>query len=50
MPEKIDKEVVRRIICDICNELHSEEPCEPADCEWIQRLDNYIKEVRDGNN
>ena len=46
----LPKEDVRQIICGICNELHSEEPCEPADCAWMERLDNSIREVCSGNN
>jgi len=46
----VPKGNVRRILCGICNELHSEEPCEPADCTWMERLDNSIREAYDGNN
>lgn len=46
----VPKEVIKQIICGICNELHSEEPCEPADCAWMERLDNSIREVCSGNN
>lgn len=29
----------RTIICDFCNQLYSDEPCEPADCDWLRMLE-----------
>lgn len=29
----------KTIICNMCNEFHSDQPCEPSECEWMQRLE-----------
>ena len=26
----------RTIICELCNELYPDDPCEPADCDWLR--------------
>lgn len=45
----VPKEDIRRMICSFCNGLHSEGPCEPADCAWLERLDYSIREVCNGS-
>lgn len=35
----------RTIICDFCNQLYSDEPCEPADCDWLQMLEEDAGDV-----
>lgn len=32
-------ETAKTIICNMCNEFHSDQPCEPSECEWMQRLE-----------
>lgn len=39
MAEYTKVKTARTIICDLCNELHSDEPCEPADCDWLRMLE-----------
>ena len=39
MSEYAKIKTARTIICDLCNELHSDEPCEPADCDWLRMLE-----------
>lgn len=29
----------RTIICELCNELYPDDPCEPADCDWLRMLE-----------
>ena len=35
----------RTIICDICDELNPDEPCEPSWCERMQRLEEDAIDV-----
>ena len=39
MAEYTKIETERAIICDFCNQLYSDEPCEPADCDWLRMLE-----------
>ena len=39
MAEYTKIETARAIICDFCNQLYSDEPCEPADCDWLRMLE-----------
>lgn len=39
MAEYTKIETARVIICDFCNQLYSDEPCEPADCDWLRMLE-----------
>ena len=39
MKEYITKNRVRRFVCGHCNEVYSEEPCEPSDCDWMAFID-----------
>lgn len=45
MAEYTKIETARAIICDFCNQLYSDEPCEPADCDWLQMLDEDAADV-----
>lgn len=33
--EYITKNRAKQFVCGHCNEVCSEEPCEPSDCDWI---------------
>lgn len=39
MAEYTKIETARAIICDFCNQLYSDEPCEPVDCDWLRMLE-----------
>ena len=39
MAEYTKIETARAIICDFCNQLYSDETCEPADCDWLRMLE-----------
>ena len=39
MKEYISKDGVRQFVCGHCNEVCSEEPCEPSDCDWMAFID-----------
>lgn len=39
MDEYTKIKTAKTIICDFCNQLYSDEPCEPADCGWLQMLE-----------
>ncbi len=39
MAEYTKIETARAIICDFCNQLYSDEPCKPADCDWLRMLE-----------
>lgn len=45
MAEYTKIETARAIICDFCNQLYSDEPCEPADCDWLRMLDEDAADV-----
>lgn len=45
MAEYTKVKTARIIICDLCNELHSDEPCEPADCDWLRMLEEDAGDV-----
>ena len=35
MKEYITKDRAKQFVCGHCNEVCSEEPCEPSDCDWM---------------
>lgn len=35
----------RTIICDFCNQLYPDDPCEPADCDWLRMLEEDAADV-----
>ena len=37
--EYITKNRAKQFVCGHCNEVCSEEPCEPSDCDWIAFID-----------
>ena len=37
--EYITKNRAKQFVCGLCNELCSEEPCEPSDCDWMAFID-----------
>jgi len=37
--EYITKNRAKQFVCGHCNEVCSEEPCEPSDCDWITFID-----------
>lgn len=39
MIEYVKKQTAKQIICDFCNQLYPDEPCEPSDCDWMEKLD-----------
>lgn len=45
MTEYTKIETARVIICDFCNQLYSDEPCEPADCDWLRMLEEDAADV-----
>lgn len=52
MKEYITKNIARQFVCGHCNEVYSEEPCEPSDCDWMAFIDKEpaadVVEVRHG--
>lgn len=38
MAEYTKIKTARTIICELCNELYPDDPCEPADCDWLRLL------------
>lgn len=45
MAEYTKIETARAIICDFCNQLYSDEPCEPADCDWLRMIEEDAADV-----
>lgn len=39
MKEYITKDRARQFVCGHCNEVCSEKPCEPSDCDWMAFID-----------
>lgn len=39
MAEYTKIKTARTIICELCNELYPDDPCEPADCDWLRMLE-----------
>ena len=39
MEEYITKDRAKQFVCGHCNEVCSEEPCEPRDCDWMAFID-----------
>ena len=39
MKEYITKDRAKQFVCGHCNEVCSEEPCEPSDCDWMAFID-----------
>lgn len=39
MKEYITKDRAKQFVCGHCNEVYSEEPCEPSDCDWMAFID-----------
>ena len=50
--EYITKDRAKQFVCGHCNEVCSEEPCEPSDCDWMAFIDTDpaadVVEVRHG--
>lgn len=38
--EEAAKILEKQFVCGHCNEVCSEEPCEPGDCDWMAFIDN----------
>ena len=36
----IDADALKRDICKYCNDVYSDEPCEPSDCEHMRIIDS----------
>ena len=36
----IDADALKRDICQYCNDVYSDAPCEPSDCEHMRIIDN----------
>ena len=53
MKEYITKDRAKQFVCGHCNEVCSEEPCEPRDCDWMAFIDKEpaadVAEVRHGH-
>lgn len=45
MDEYTKVKTARTIICELCNELYPDDPCEPADCEWLRMLEEDAGDV-----
>lgn len=39
MAEYTKVKTARTVICELCNELYPDDPCEPADCDWLRMLE-----------
>lgn len=39
MKEYMTKDRAKQFVCGHCNEVCSEEPCEPSDCDWMAFID-----------
>ena len=39
MKEYITKNRAKQFVCGHCNEVCSEEPCKPSDCDWMAFID-----------
>ena len=39
MKEYISKDRAKQFVCGHCNEVCSEKPCEPSDCDWMAFID-----------
>ena len=39
MEEYISKDRAKQFVCGRCNEVCSEKPCEPSDCDWMAFID-----------
>lgn len=39
MAEYTKIKTARTIICELCNDLYPDDPCEPADCDWLRMLE-----------
>ena len=39
MKEYITKDRAKQFVCGHCNEVCSEKPCEPRDCDWMVFID-----------
>ena len=52
MKEYITKDRAKQFVCGHCNEVCSEEPCEPSDCDWMAFIDKEpaadVVEVKHG--
>ena len=52
MKEYITEDRAKQFVCGHCNEVCSEEPCEPSDCDWMAFIDKEpaadVVEVRHG--
>ena len=52
MKEYISKDRAKQFVCGHCNEVCSEKPCEPSDCDWMAFIDKEpaadVVEVRHG--
>ena len=48
--EYITKDRAKQFVCGHCNEVCSEKPCEPSDCDWMAFIDKEpaadVAEVR----
>ena len=42
MKEYISKDRAKQFVCGHCNEVCSEEPCEPRDCDWMAFIDKEL--------
>lgn len=45
MAEYTKVKTARTIICELCNELYQDDPCEPADCDWLRMLEEDAGDV-----
>lgn len=42
MHEYIEKDDAKHLLCELCNSVNSDAPCEPDDCEFIAMIDNFV--------
>lgn len=45
MSEYTKMQTARTIICELCNDLYPDDPCEPADCDWLRMLEEAAVSV-----
>lgn len=45
MAEYTKIKTARTIICDFCNQLYSDDPCKPTDCDWLRMLEEDAADV-----
>jgi hypothetical protein len=45
--KSLDKEILKRKVCEACNKMFSDEPCEPSECLILHSIDESITHTGD---